>query len=140
MAWPHSNSGPKQNAHTTSHLTWSKCMFKSSYTSIATRYCIATRSSCIINIHGCRLGWRSRRQNIHDWCHCVEYYHGYPISWISQKQKTVSPSTSVAAYKTMSYAFTEGMSYYALIEKEIKQSITPIPTTMNSLNPVAPSK
>ena len=36
----------------------------------------------------------------------------------------------------MTYALKEGMHYYNLIEKEFKQNITPIPTTMNSLNPV----
>ena len=66
----------------------------------------------------------------------IVFYHGNPVSWISQKQKTVSTSTSEAEYKTMTYAFKEGMYYYNLIEKELKQNITPIPTRMNSLNPV----
>ena len=66
----------------------------------------------------------------------IVFYHGNPVGWISQKQKTVSTSTSEAEYRTMTYAFKEGMYYYNLIEKEFKQNITPIPTRMNSLNPV----
>lgn len=39
----------------------------------------------------------------------IVFYHGNPVSWISQKQKTVSTSTSEAEYKTMTYAFKEGL-------------------------------
>ena len=66
----------------------------------------------------------------------IVFYHGNPVGWISQKQKTVSTSTSEAEYKTMTYAFKEGMYYYNLMEKEFKLNTTPIPTKMNSLNPV----
>ena len=217
MAWQHSYSGPEQNDHTTSHFTWTMCKFKSSYTSIASRFVLLPKEdedsfpvgcpfpelagvrivihcqihktrrvlpryfsvSISIKVHQKPLdtsdacpeilaahydmedtkltyvrqpeapvlsiymdaAWAGAPADRISTTGAVVYkYHGNPISWICHKQKTVSPSTSVAAYNTLSYAFTAGMSFYALIEKEIKQSITPIPSTMNSLNPVAPSK
>ena len=67
-------------------------------------------------------------------CGDITYLFGNAVSWNIMKQKTVSLSTSEAEYKTLTYAFRDGMYFYNILRTEMKLfSWFPITTYIDNI-------
>ena len=67
-------------------------------------------------------------------CGNLMYLHGNVASWNIEKQEDVSLSTSEAEYKTLTYAFRDGMYFYNLLFTELQlKSWFPILTYIDNM-------